>query len=398
MAVADASGFAVDGSTRLSAMEAAPLVRIVDASLGVDAQVSLVVSRVSHPDRLKSAWSSSGATLERIGDRVHATSTVEALARAAGRSLELDEARAVDRTLREAVAAWLGTAPPIKARGRLLPCNVRPLVMGIVNVTPDSFADGGELYPDGHPGRAIDHARTLVAAGADLIDLGGESTRPVATSVDAKEELARVMPVLRALVSDGVCVSIDTMKAEVAAEALREGAAIVNDVSAAGNPELIALAARTGAAYVLMHARATPADMQDHTEYDDVVAEVFEFLADGLQVCEENGLAREQVIVDPGIGFAKTAEQSLALLRAVPQLRSLGRPVLIGASRKSFLATASGEEGVDDRLTGSLTAAAMAAGAGAAFLRVHDVAETVQAVRTARAIATGSTDWDPVTR
>jgi dihydropteroate synthase len=268
--------------------------------------------------------------------------------------------------------------------------------MGIVNVTPDSFADGG-LYPDGHPGRAIDHARALVAAGADIVDVGGESTRPGAAEVAADEELARIVPIVRALVSDGVCVSIDTRKPEVAEVALREGVAIVNDVGAAGRPDLIAHAARAGAVYVLMHARGTPVDMQSQTDYDDVVAEVHEFLADGLVTCADVGLAPEQVVVDPGIGFAKTPAQNLELLNAVPQLRSLGRPVLVGASRKSFISLGGGDD-VADRLPGSLAVAALAAADGAAFVRVHDVAETVQAVRMARAIRSGRTDWAKLTR
>ncbi|HUG83038.1 MAG TPA: dihydropteroate synthase [Euzebya sp.] len=378
-------------------MTQSPLVRIVDASLGADAQVKLVVSRVSKPDRLKSAWSSSGATIERAGERICATTTVEALARAAGRSLERDEAVALDRSLRESVAAWVGAAPALRARGRHLPCDQRPLVMGIVNVTPDSFAGGG-LYPEGHPGRAIDHARALVAAGADIIDVGGESTRPGAGEVAAEEEMVRVLPVVRALVSDGTCVSIDTRKTDVAVAALKEGAAIVNDVGAARNADLVAQAARTGAVYVLMHSRGTPADMQSHTDYDDVVAEVFEFLVDGLEACAAGGLAREQIILDPGIGFAKTAAQNLELLRAVPQLRGLGRPVMIGASRKSFLSTVAGGSEPADRLSGSLAVAVQSVLDGAAFLRVHDVAETVQAARTARAIATGKTDWVTLTR
>jgi dihydropteroate synthase len=376
----------------------APLVRVVDASLGADAQVRLVVSRVSKPDRLRSAWSSSGATIERVGDRISATTTVEALARAAGRSLDRDEAAALDLALRDAVAAWLGSPPPLRARGRPLPTDKRPLVMGIVNVTPDSFADGGALYPAGHPSAAIDHARSLVAAGADVVDVGGESTRPGAHDVPAEEELSRVLPVVRALVSDGVCVSIDTRKPDVAVRALAEGAAIVNDVGAASEPALLAAAARSGAVYVLMHARGTPATMGGLTDYGDVVAEVHEFLADGLARCAAAGLAPEQVVVDPGIGFAKTAEQSLALLRAVPQLRSLGRPVLVGASRKSFLTAAGAPQAAGGRVAGSLAAAAMAVSAGAAVVRVHDVAETVQAVRTARAIASGRTDWQPLTR
>ena len=161
--------------------------------------------------------------------------------------------------------------------------------MGIMNVTPNSFADGGLNYPDGHPGRAIDAARALVAEGADIIDVGGESTRPGAEPVDAESELSRVLPVIRALVSDGVCVSIDTRKPAVAESALAEGAAIVNDVGGASEPDLLALAAKAGAVYVLMHSRSTPADMAEQTDYDDVVAEVYEFLADGLARCEEAG-------------------------------------------------------------------------------------------------------------
>jgi dihydropteroate synthase len=382
----------------LTPLGGTPLVRTVDASLGADAQVRLVVSRVTKPDRLRSAWSSSGATLERVGDRIHATTTVEALARAAGRSLDREEAQALDRSLRESVAAWIGAPPPLRARGRTLPTDQRPLVMGIVNATPDSFADGGVLYPDGHPGRAIDRARQLVAAGADIVDVGGESTRPGAEEVPAEEELTRVLPVIRALVSDGACVSIDTRKAEVAQRALQEGAAIVNDVGAAADPALVAAAARAGAVYVLVHTRGTPATMAEMTDYADVVAEVYEFLVDGVRTCVSAGLAREQVVIDPGIGFAKTAEQSLALLRAVPQLRSLGRPVLVGASRKSFLKAAGGGDEAGDRLVGSLAAAAMATASGAAILRVHDVAETVEAVRTARAVASGRTDWQPISR
>ncbi len=374
-----------------------PLVRIVDATLGVDGQVALVVSRVSDPDKLYRAWASSGAGLERDEGRIHATTSVEALARAAGRSLPREEAQLLDRSLRESVATWLGAAAPISARGRQLPCNQRPLVMGIVNVTPDSFS-GDIRYPDGHPGSAIDHARAVHAAGADIVDIGGESTRPGSTPVDAEEELARVIPVIRAMTSAGACVSIDTSKVEVATEALKEGAAIVNDVSGARDEALLEMAARTGAAYVLMHSRGTPADMNDHTDYEDVVAEVFEFLADGLERCADAGLAREQVIIDPGIGFAKNAVQSLDLLRATRQFRGLGRPVLVGASRKSFLSRAAGAEDVADRLPGSLAVAALATASGAAFLRAHDVAETVQAVRAARAVATGKTDWDPVTR
>ncbi|MEE8601585.1 dihydropteroate synthase [Euzebya tangerina] len=378
-------------------MPAPPLIRIVDASLGSDAQVRVVVSRVSDPDKLQRAWSSSGATIDQVGDRIHAITTVEALARAAGRSLDRDEAMLIDRGLRDAVSAWTGPTPGLKARGRPLPTDHRPLVMGIINITPDSFADGGSIYPDGHPGKAIDAARALVAEGADVIDVGGESTRPGAEPVAADVELSRVIPIVRALVSDGVCVSIDTRKAAVAEQALAEGASIVNDVGGASEPDLLAVTAKAGAVYVLMHTRGTPQDMAGQVEYEDVVAEVYEFLVDGLARCDEAGVDPEQIVVDPGIGFAKTAEQSLTLLRATAQFRGLGRPVLVGASRKSFMRSV-GAETPTDRLPGSLATAAVTTAAGAAFLRVHDVASTVAAARTAHAIATGETAWNPINR
>lgn len=374
-------------------MGAQPLVRIVDASLGSESQVRLVVSRVSKPDRLRSAWASSGAIVERVGDRLHATTTVEALARAAGRSLDREEAMTIDRVLRDAVTAWCGQAAALKAGNHELPTDQRPMVMGIVNVTPDSFSDGGALYPDGHPGRAIDKGRELVAAGADVIDIGGESTRPGASDISEEEELRRIMPVVRALASDGTCVSIDTRKPTVAKAALKEGAGIVNDVSGGQSTDLIRLAAEAGAAYVLMHTRGTPETMATLTDYDDVVAEVFEFMVDGVDRCRDVGLPEDRIILDPGIGFAKDALQNLELLRAVHQFRGIGRPVMVGASRKSFLSTITGMEGADLRLEGSLAAAALATADGASFLRVHDVPQTLQAVRTAHAIRTGRLGW-----
>lgn len=373
-------------------MARGPLVRIVEASLGPDAQVRLVVSGVSEIGKLKSAWSSSGASLELVDDRIHAVSTVEALARAAGRALDREEARALDASLREAVAMWGGPAPAITARGRLLPLDARPLVMGVVNVTPDSFSDGGR-YPHNHPQSSIDHARRLLEQGADLLDIGGESTRPGAPEVETEEELARVLPVIEGLVSRGALISIDTRKAVVAEAALRAGAVIVNDTSGAADPALLDVTARAGAAYVLMHSRGTPFDMQRQTEYGDVVAEVYEFLADRLDRCVAAGIRRDRILVDPGIGFAKTVEHNLALLGALRQLRGLARPVLVGASRKSFLGKPLGGGGPDQRLPGSLAVAALATASGAAVIRVHDVAETVQAIRAAYAVRTGSTEW-----
>lgn len=373
-----------------------PLVRVIDAHLGPEAQVRLVVTGVSKPDKLRSAWSSAGASLERVGDRLRATTTVQALVRAAGRSLDAEEARALDRTVHEAVAAWLGVAPHWEVRGGRLATTTRPLVMGIVNVTPDSFADGGRRYPDNHPDASIAHGRALLAGGADLLDVGGESTRPGAAEVGEDEEMARVLPVVEGLARAGAIVSIDTRKAAVAAAAIKAGARIVNDVSGAASDDLLDVASRAGAGYVLMHTRGTPADMQEHADYQDVVAEVFEFLAAGLERCTAAGIARERTVVDVGIGFAKTLTHNLDLLRGLRQFRSLGRPVLLGASRKSFLGEPLGGGDVGERLPGSLAVAALAAGpGGAAVLRVHDAGPTVAAARAARAVTTGQTDWPP---
>jgi dihydropteroate synthase len=268
----------------------------------------------------------------------------------------------------------------------------------VLNVTPDSFSDGGALYGDGvdHPKRAIARAETLLDEGADLLDVGGESTRPGADPVDDDEERRRVVPVVEAIAGLGVPISVDTTKPAVAREALAAGAAIVNDVSGGSEPDLLAVAADAGAGYVLMHARGRPKTMQSKAEYDDVVAEVYEFLAEGLRRCAAAGVPPERTIVDPGLGFAKTADHNLALLGALRQMRGLGRPVAIGASRKSFLGALLGGAQSDDRLEGSLACAAAAVGAGAGVLRVHDVAPTVRVARVAHAIRTGRSHWPAV--
>ncbi|MGH8903466.1 MAG: dihydropteroate synthase [Egibacteraceae bacterium] len=374
-------------------MNAVPIVRVEEAGLGGEAHVRLVVSRVSDLRRLRAAWASSGATLEQIGDRLHATTTADALARAAGRSLGAEEATALDRTLREAITAWTGPVPPLRCAGVPLGTGLRPLVVGIVNVTPDSFSDGGVLYPESHPQTAITHGLRLLDEGADVLDVGGESTRPGSRSVDEAEELRRVMPVITGLAEAGATCSIDTRKPEVARAALQAGAVIVNDVSGAADERLLDVTAGAGAGYVLMHTRGMPAQMQRFASYSDVVAEVYEFLADGLARCAQAGISPEGILIDPGLGFAKTPEHNLALLRGLRQFRGLGRPVLVGASRKSFLGAPLGCGGPEDRLEGSLACAAAAVLAGAAGIRVHDVAATVRAARAARAVATGQLDW-----
>ena len=260
--------------------------------------------------------------------------------------------------------------------------------MGVVNATPDSFSDGGQyLARDA----AFAQAERLAEDGADILDLGGESTRPGAPDVPPDEEIARVVPVIGALRSRGVQlpISIDTRKAEVARAALDAGADLVNDVSALADPALAALVAERQVPVVLMHTRGTPADMQSRAVYGDVVEEVASELSAALARAEAAGVRREQVILDPGIGFAKTAEHSLILLGAIPRLRALGRPLLVGPSRKSFIGAVTGA-GVSERLPGTLAAVAAAVLAGAEFIRVHDIAPARQAGLVAAAIRAAS--------
>lgn len=261
----------------------------------------------------------------------------------------------------------------------------RVLVMGILNVTPDSFSDGGRWQD---PPAAVARAHALLAEGADVLDVGAESTRPGAPAVPADEQWRRLAPVLTALHAErpDAVVSVDTRDATVAERALAAGARIVNDVSALADPRMAAVVASHGAGLVLMHMRGTPETMQRDTAYSDVVAEVAAHLAERQRVAEANGVARECVALDPGIGFGKSAEGSLTLLARVHELTAAGRPVLVGASRKSFLARLTGDDGPpESRVSASLAAATIAVLGGATILRVHDVAATVQAVRVARA-------------
>ena len=261
--------------------------------------------------------------------------------------------------------------------------SARTLVMGVLNVTPDSFSDGGR-YLD--PAAAIARGRELLAQGADLLDLGAESTRPGSAGVPAAEQVRRLEPVVTALAAEpGVVLSVDTRSAEVAARALEWGAHVVNDVSALSDPDMAATVAPSGAGLVLMHMRGTPATMQGDLRYDDVVAEVAAHLRRRMAVAVEAGIAEERIALDPGIGFGKSAEQSLRLLARTDDLAALGRPVLVGASRKSFLARLLGDAPADRRLEASLAAASLAAFLGARILRVHDVAESVRAVKVAEA-------------
>jgi dihydropteroate synthase len=250
--------------------------------------------------------------------------------------------------------------------------------MGVVNVTPDSFSDGGRFLA---PESAIAHGRALADEGAAIVDVGGESTRPGAQPVSIADEIARVVPVVEGLARAGICVSIDTRHHQVMHAAIAAGARIVNDVSAlAGDRESLPLVARSGAAVVLMHMRGDPTTMQDSPRYDDVVREVADFLARRVAECRAAGIADDRICVDPGIGFGKTLAHNLALLREAGAVRPAGVALLVGASRKSFIAAAAGGSPPSARLPGSLAAALAAYEAGADILRVHDVAETRQAL------------------
>jgi dihydropteroate synthase len=259
-----------------------------------------------------------------------------------------------------------------------------PFIMGIVNATPDSFSDGGRFLD---ADAAVAQALRLADEGADLVDVGGESTRPGAPSVSVDEELRRVVPVVERLRARGfpLPISVDTVKPAVARAALAAGADVVNDVSGLADPGLSAAIAASGAAAVLMHTRGTPADMQSRAVYGDVVLEVGRELEAVLARADAAGIPRERIILDPGIGFAKTAEHSVTLLARVSALRSLGRPLLVGPSRKSFIGNLTGA-GVEDRLPGTLAAVTVCVLAGVELLRVHDVAPVRQAALVAAAI------------
>lgn len=278
------------------------------------------------------------------------------------------------------------TAMAWQCRDRSFDFSNGPLVMGVLNVTPDSFSDGGR-WSD--PAAAIARAHQMVAEGAAILDLGGESTRPGSEPVSPEEQWRRLEPVVRALaVPGGPCLSLDTRSAWVAERGLEAGAHLVNDVSALGDPAMADVVARFGAGLVVMHMKGTPETMQRDPSYDDVVAEVASFFAGRLLRARGAGIPDERVAFDPGIGFGKRVEHNLALVRRLPDLAALGRPLVVGASRKSFIAKITPAE-VHERLPGSLATAAIAVFGGAACLRAHDVAATVQAARVAHAVRAG---------
>ncbi|EAQ05007.1 Dihydropteroate synthase, DHPS [Pseudooceanicola batsensis HTCC2597] len=267
----------------------------------------------------------------------------------------------------------------------------RPRIMGILNVTPDSFSDGGRHET---LGAAVAHARQM-AHEADIIDIGGESTRPGAEEVSVEEEIRRTAPVIRAIRDAGLTlpISIDTRKAAVAEAALDAGADMVNDVSAfAHDPDLAGLVASRGVPVCLMHAKGPPSTMQQDPRYGDVVTEVLDHLLQRVDAAVAAGIARDSIVIDPGIGFGKTAGHNLDLLGHLSALHDLGLPILLGASRKRFIGTIGGAEVAADRVPGSVAVALYGVAQGAQVLRVHDVSETAQALRLWRAMATGAAD------
>jgi dihydropteroate synthase len=268
---------------------------------------------------------------------------------------------------------------------RAFDCSERTLVMGILNVTPDSFSDGGRFLGER---AAVDHGVNMAESGADIVDVGGESTRPGSDPVGAGVEIERVVPVIERLARHlpGVPISIDTRKAEVAAAALEAGATIVNDVSGGSDPAMFELASQHGAGIVLMHMRGDPKTMQADPTYDDVVAEVHEYLRERVEAAEFAGVEPDRIVVDPGIGFGKDLDHNLALIRRIDAFLDLGRPVLVGPSRKRFLGTLL-DLPEDERVEGTAAAVAWMVSRGAHVVRVHDVQEIVRVVRVVDAIS-----------
>lgn len=251
-------------------------------------------------------------------------------------------------------------------------------IMGIVNVTPDSFYDGG-VFQDHH--KAIDHARQLLKDGADIIDIGGESTRPGADPVSVEDELNRVLPVIRALKDEAEWISVDTRHAEVMEEALKDGANFINDVSALEGEGSLEVAAKYNVPVCLMHKRGQPKTMQQDIAYNDVVSDIYDYLRDRIETCLKAGIDRHNLIIDPGIGFGKTLDHNIALFQQLDCFHDLNCPILIGASRKTFIGQIMGQDTPpQDRLGGSLAAALFALTQNVKFFRVHDVRETKQAI------------------
>jgi dihydropteroate synthase len=297
--------------------------------------------------------------------------------RAISRQIAQDLGPLLDRSLRTDYA--------LKLRGRVLDLGSRTHVMGILNVTPDSFSDGGMFAG---PAAAVEHARAMAAQGADLIDIGGESTRPGASPLPEDEELRRIIPVIERVAGEaGVPVSVDTYKANVAAKAIAAGASVVNDISGLRfSPDMARVVADSGAAVVIMHIKGTPRDMQMAPVYEDLLAEIIGYLSEGVDLAVRAGVPRDRVLIDPGIGFGKTLEHNLTIISRLDELRVLGCPVVLGTSRKRFIGAILNAPDPKDRLEGTAATVALGIARGAHIIRVHDVAHMAKVARMTDAV------------
>ncbi len=273
----------------------------------------------------------------------------------------------------------------IDCRGKILDLGLRTHVMGILNVTPDSFSDGG-LYADAE--RALAHAREMAAAGADIIDIGGESTRPGAEPLSEEEELRRIIPLIERLAAElAIPISVDTYKSNVAKKALEAGASIVNDISGLRfSPDMARVAADYGAAVIIMHIKGTPRDMQQNPVYADVVSEIRSYLDEGIEYAVKAGVDRERILIDPGIGFGKALDHNLTILKRLDEFRGLGRPIVLGTSRKKFIGTVLDIPVPEQRIDGTAATVALGIERGASVVRVHDVSRMTQVARMTDAI------------
>lgn len=298
------------------------------------------------------------------------------------------------------IEAVMFETPDLRVRGDIrIATGERPAIMGIVNVTPDSFGTQ-PLYPDNHPAEAIAYARRLHEEGADIIDLGAESTRPGSDPVDDEEQLKRLLPVVEACVAEGMIVSVDTRSAHVAREVLERGAHIINDVSGLADLSVVKVCQEYGAAYVLMHTRSTPKDMQsaEHLDYPEGVVDAVDgFFDDAIADLFELGFTEDQIVIDPGFGFAKTVEQNYELMQNLSIFTTSGINTLVGVSRKSFIGKAAQIDDPQDRDPGSATLSAFLTMLGAHIHRVHNVADTIQAIQVLRAVdAGGPAAWPTI--
>lgn len=281
----------------------------------------------------------------------------------------------------ECIRRYHGPTPPLRLRRGEMDLS-SPLTMGILNVTPDSFSDGGSFLDHEV---ALRQGTKLVDEGADILDIGGESTRPYSQPVDVEEELRRIIPVIEGLSKLGTPISVDTRKPKVAERALEAGATIINDISGLRDPEMIEVAASADAAVVIMHMLGTPETMQEAPVYQDVVSDIFHYLEGRCEAALEGGIDASRIVVDPGIGFGKSVEDNLTLMRGLREFRCLGHPVLVGASRKGFIGKIL-DTGIDQRLEGGLAVASVSVMNGADIVRTHDVKETARTLRMASAL------------